>query len=187
MRTAAVVGATVGAMLAIAAVAPAARADDPSPLYALVDAAAHRLQTAQDVAASKWITGGPIQDPPRERQVLDAVSAEARDRGVDQDVVRRAFRDQIDATVAVEYGLFSDWKLDPAGAPTTAPDLAASRTTIDTLNRTIVNEIASQWGSLHSPACDGELAVARDAVVAERRLDDRYGRALAFATRSYCG
>ena len=119
--------------------------------------------------------------------MLDAVSAEARDRGVDRGFVRRAFRDQIDATVAVEYGRFSDWKLDPGGAPTTAPDLAGSRTTIDGLNRTMVSEIARQGDSLHSAPCGGELEAARDAVVADRHLDDRYGRALAFATRSYCG
>ena len=172
--------------LAIAAMPPTARADEPSPLFTLVDAAAQRLQTADDVAASKWTTGGSIEDPPRERQVLDGVAATARDRGADVGFVQRAFRDQIDATVALEYASFSDWKLDPARAPLVAPNLAASRATIDALNRTMVTEIAGQRDSLQSDACAGLLQSARDAVVASRGLDDLHQRALWFATSSYC-
>ena len=49
------------------------RADPPPALNDLVDAAAQRLQTADPVAASKWLSGGPITDPARVRQVLDMV------------------------------------------------------------------------------------------------------------------
>jgi chorismate mutase len=172
--------------LAVTAAPAPSRADAPTPLFALVDAAAQRLQTADAVAASKWTTGGSIEDPARERQVIDAVTAAARDRGVDPGYVQQAFRDQIDATVAVEYRRFSDWKLDPAGAPVTAPNLAGSRTAIDALNRSMVAEIAGQWDSLHSPECEGDLQTAKDAVVIARSLDDLYQRGLAFASRSYC-
>jgi chorismate mutase len=44
----------------------------------LVDAAAQRLQTADPVAASKFLTGGQVDDPQREHQVIDSVSADAR-------------------------------------------------------------------------------------------------------------
>ena len=163
-----------------------ARADAPSPLFALVDAAAQRLQTADAVAASKWTTGGSIEDHAREQQVIDAVTAAGRQRGVAPGFVEDAFRDQIAATVAVEYGLFSEWKLDPASAPLAAPNLSDSRAAIDALNRTMVAEIAGQWDSLHSPNCPGDLETARGAVVVARNLDDLYHRGLDFATRSYC-
>jgi chorismate mutase len=163
-----------------------AAADAPSPLFALVDAAAQRLQTAEPVAASKWLTGGSISDPARERQVIDSVTATAKTQNVDPDYVERVFRDQIDATVGVEYGHFSAWKLDPAGAPTTAPNLSDSRSAIDGYNRTMVNEIAAQWNSLRSPACAGDLEAATSAVIASRGFDDLYQRGLTFATRSYC-
>ncbi|OBB33558.1 chorismate mutase [Mycolicibacterium peregrinum] len=163
-----------------------ARAQEPSPLQPLVDAAAQRLQTADPVAANKFRTGGPIEDPKREQQVIDATTAEADSRHLDPAYVRDVFRDQIDATVAVEYGLFSRWKLDPATAPVTAPDLAASRTTIDALNHTMVNEIADQWPVLHAPACRADLATAVDGVAAARNFDPLYRRALDHATRSYC-
>lgn len=179
--------ATVGALaLAALSLAPIARAEGPSPLQPLVDAAAQRLQTADPVAANKFRTGGAIEDPRREQQVIDATTAEAGDRNIDPAYVRDVFRDQIDATVAVEHGLFSQWKLDPTTAPVSAPDLAVSRTTIDGLNHAMVNEIVSQWPALHSPACRTDLANAVDEVAAARDLDPLYRRALDHATRSYC-
>ena len=100
-----------------------------------MDAAAERLQTADPVAASKWLTKASIEDPARVAQVLTAVTAQAAGAGVDPDYVRQVFTDQIGATEAVEYSRFAQWKLDPAGAPTDAPDLSASRSAIDALNR----------------------------------------------------
>lgn len=166
--------------------APLARAQDPSPLLPLVDAAAQRLQTADPVAANKFRAGAAIEDPRREQQVIDTTTAEAVDRRIDPAYVGQVFRDQIDATVAVEYGLFSQWKLDPATAPASAPDLAASRTAIDGFNHTMVNEIADRWPTLHSPSCRADLASAVDGVVTARNLDPLYRRALDYATRSYC-
>jgi chorismate mutase len=165
---------------------PTAHADDPSPLYQLVDAAAGRLQTADDVAAFKWVDGGPITDPPRVKQVLDNVSADAAAHQVDPQYVKQVFRDQIGATEGVEYTRFGQWKFDPGSAPTTGPDLSASRATIDRFNRTMVNEIAAQWDSLHGPGCWGDLAQAQAAVVGDRQLDPLYQQALSFATHSYC-
>jgi len=176
----------VGVALVLTATPIPATADAPSPLFALIDAAAQRLQTADPVAASKWTTGGSIEDHAREQQVIDAVTARASQHGVDDGYVQRVFRDQISATVGVEYGRFSEWKLDPASAPTAAPNLSESRTTIDGLNRTMVDEIAAQWDSLHSPGCVTDLEAARSAVVGTRNLDPLYQRGLMFATGSYC-
>lgn len=165
---------------------PAAAADVPSPLQPLVDAAAQRLQTADPVAAVKLRTGGQIEDPQREQQVIDAVTADASARQIDPAYVRDVFRNQIDATVAIEHSLIGQWKLDPAAAPATAPDLAASRTTIDRLNHTMVDEIAGQWPTLHGPSCAADLTSAVEAVAAARGLDALYRRALDYATQSYC-
>ncbi|KUI35052.1 chorismate mutase [Mycobacterium sp. GA-2829] len=158
-----------------------------SPLTGLVDAAAERLTTAEAVAANKWNTKGPIEDPARVEQVLAAVAADAEARGVDPDRVRRVFRDQISATEAIEYTRFAQWKLDPAVAPTTAPELASSRAVIDGLNRTMVEQMAAQWPLLQSPTCTDRVREAADAVAARRALDPLYRQALAFVTRSYCG
>jgi chorismate mutase len=160
--------------------------DDANPLYELVDAATQRLQTAEPVAASKWNTGGPIEDPPRVEQVLGAVSADATGKDVDADYVTRIFTDQIDATEAIESSRFAQWKLDPASAPGAAPDLAASRAIIDRLNGEMVEQVALQWSVLHSPECNGTLDDAKTAVANARGLDPLYQQALAFSTHSYC-
>ena len=173
------------AALALSVATPAA-ADSPEPLHELIDAAAQRLQTADPVAANKWLTGGAITDPARVRVVLDQVSTEAQSNGVASDFVTEVFTDQIDATEGIQYSRFAGWKFDPATAPTSAPDLSASRSVIDGLNHRMVGEIAAQWPLLHSPACAGELAAAKTTVAAERGFDDLYRAALDAATRSYC-
>ena len=97
------------------------------PFYELVDTAAQRLATADPVAAFKWINGGPITDPRRADQVLDAVGGR-RDRPRNRPAVRAAvFTDQIAATEGIEYTRFGQWKFDGSTAPTTAPDLSESR------------------------------------------------------------
>ncbi|HEV7420627.1 MAG TPA: chorismate mutase [Mycobacterium sp.] len=177
--------AAVGALVFTATPATA-RADPPGPLYGLVDAAAQRLATADPVAAFKWIDGGSIEDPPRVQQVLAAVAADAVSQHVDEAFVRRSFSDQIHATEGVEYTRFGQWKLDPAVAPTAAPDLSASRTAIDGFNHTMVSEIALHWDSLRGPGCEVALDDARSSVAAARQLDPLYQQALDFATHSYC-
>ncbi len=170
----------VGALPAIADAEPA------SPLYLLVDTAAQRLTTADPVAAFMWINGGPITDVQRANQVLDGVGADATAHRIDPQYVRTVFTDQINATEGIEYARFGQWKFDPPTAPTTAPHLADSRTAIDGFNKAMVDEIALQWNSLHSPTCSAELQEETDAVAADRRLDPLYRQALSSATRSYC-
>jgi len=167
-------------------IAPAAYGQPQSPLEPLVDAAARRLQVAEPVVASKFHTGGPIEDPAREGQVLAYVSAEATKVGVESAYVTTVFRDQIDATVAIQYSRLSEWKLDPASAPIDAPDLASTRGIIDALNREMVTEMADEWDVLHSPSCVADLDAAKAAVVRARSLDPLYQQAIDFATRSYC-
>ncbi len=164
----------------------AARAGPADPLYRLVDVAAQRLATADPVAAVKWINGGPITDTARADQVLDTVAADATARGIDADYVRTVFTDQIGATEGIEYTRFAQWKFDPPTAPAAAPDLSESRAAIDGFNKTMVDEIALQWNSLHGPTCPADLQQAADAVAAARQLDPLYRQALSSATRSYC-
>lgn len=178
----------VAGLLLVGQLSPpvAAHAEPVSPLYELVDIAAQRLATADPVAAYKWINGGPITDPQRAGQVLDAVGDDAAAHGIDQQYVRTVFGNQIDATEGIEYTRFGQWKFDPASAPTIAPELSESRTAIDGFNKSMVDEIALHWNSLHSPGCGAELTNATAAVAVARQLDALYQQALSSATRSYC-
>ena len=174
--------------------ATAANAEPVSPLYRLVDTAAQRLATADPVAAFKWINGGDITDPQRVNQVMDAVGSDATAHGIDAQYVATVFTDQINATEAIEFTRFAQWKFDTSTAPTTAPALSDSRAAIDgigpsgfhLLGETMVDEIALQWNSLHGPTCSTDLRGASDAVATDRQLDGLYRQALSSATRSYC-
>ncbi|MEB4209931.1 chorismate mutase [Mycobacterium sp. 94-17] len=173
-------------MCSLAVLVAPARADSPSPLGPLIDAAAQRLQIADPVAAYKWNTHGAVEDPARVQQELDRLGDEAVAAHNDRDYVTRIFGDQINATEAIEYSRFASWKLNPASAPTDAPDLSVSRAAIDTLNQTMQAQIAANWGLLHSPDCAAQLDAATGDVIRSRQLDDLYGQALSSATRSYC-
>lgn len=157
------------------------------PLYALVDAAAQRLQTADAVAAVKFRTGGAVDDPVREEHVINRASAAAAGKNIDPGYVATVFRDQIDATNAIEHFRFAEWRLDPDAVPLTAPDLAQTRAVIDRLDQILVDEMAAQWDSLRSQAGGAYLDEATNSVALARRLDDFSRRALAYATHSYCG
>jgi chorismate mutase len=171
---------------ALAVLAPQAHADDSSALVDLVDAAAQRLQTAEPIAAIKWKTNAPVEDPPRVQQVLAGVAADATAHHIDPGYVDRVFTDQINATDAIEYTRFAQWKLDPPSAPVAPPDLSASRSVIDGVNRAMVDKMALHWDLLHSPECAGGVDNAKSEVVSARQLDTLYQQALSFATRSYC-
>ena len=174
-------------MAVILPAVPPAHADDTGSLADLVDVAAQRLQAADPVAASKWLSGGPITDPARVRQVLADVAAAAESAGVPSSYATAVFTDQINATEAIQYSRFAGWKLDPATAPASAPDLSASRMLIDELNREMVAEIARGLPILNGPGCVATLASAKDSVALHRALDPLYRQALDTATRSYCG
>lgn len=182
-RCGGVVGVIAGAAMLLAS---PARSDPTSPLDELVDAAGRRLQIADPVAAYKWTTHGAIEDQTRVQQELANMAAEASARQIDPDYVTRIFGDQINATEGIEYSRFADWKLDPAAAPTGAPDLSASRSAIDDLNHVMLSELVARWDLLHSPACPAQLDLARREVVGARRLDGLYQRALTLATQTYC-
>ena len=165
---------------------PLVSADEGTPLVELIDAAAQRLQTADPVAATKWLTGAAITDPARVRQVLETVSTDAETAGVPGDFVTALFIDQINATEAIQYSRFSAWKLDPATAPVSAPDLGASRGLIDGLNGRMIALIAANWPVLGAPDCPILLDAAQNIVTQSRQLDPLFRQALESATRSYC-
>ncbi|MHB6905965.1 chorismate mutase [Streptomyces sp. DB-54] len=154
------------------------------PLAAL---SAERLATADLVAAAKWGTGSPIDDPVREREVLDAVAAQARQLGADPEATVRIFRDQIEASKLVQRGLHRRWTADPAQAPTTRPDLARIRVEINRINGELVRAIAASPQARTAPGCVPWLTVSALRVGRERHLDVLHAAGLARSLRSVCG
>lgn len=174
------------ALCVVLLLAPPARADSTNPLNDLVDAAAQRLQVADDVAAAKWHSGAAIEDPARVQQQLVALTSAAQVEHLDPEYVTRVFTDQIGATEAAEHYRFAQWKLDLAAAPAAAGDLVASRARIDGFNHAMLTLIGLQWQQLHAPDCTARRDEAVREVSATRQLDEFYRQALTAATRDYC-
>jgi chorismate mutase len=190
--------AIIAVALATLTVGPTAAAATPEPgragvsvttkaqLTPLAQLAAERVLVADKVAAAKWHSGQPIDDPAREQQVLDAAAAEAQQIGTDPAEVVRVFKDQIEASKVVQRGLFALWQADPALAPTSSPDLSQIRAELDRIDRALVPAIADTQHVRSSPSCDARLAVAYGRTVEALRLDALHSLALARALPHVC-
>ncbi|QRX82436.1 gamma subclass chorismate mutase AroQ [Glaciimonas sp. PAMC28666] len=86
-----------------------------------------RLNVASKVAKSKWNSGAAVDDPQREVQILDGVTAQAATLGgVDGEIVRAFFQNQFDAGKIMQRDLLAGWRntLPPAYKFQDAPNLA---------------------------------------------------------------
>ncbi|MFE5211968.1 chorismate mutase [Streptomyces sp. NPDC056600] len=73
----------------------------------LTDVVVARIRLSGDVAAARFGTGAPFDDPVREAQLLDQVRGQAEAAGVNPDAAAAFFRDLITASTVVQRGLFA--------------------------------------------------------------------------------
>ncbi|MFB7560465.1 chorismate mutase [Streptomyces brevispora] len=184
--TAAVVFAAPPSSAADGAPASTATEQTTLPLHSIAALSAECITTADLVAAAKWGTGSPIDDPTREQQVLDAVAAQAQQLGADPDEVRQVFRDQIEANKIVQRGLYQRWTAHPDQAPTTRPDLGVVRQEINRINKELVQALADTASDRAGFFCRPELALAATQVHYDSHLDGLHTKALARSLRSVC-
>ncbi|MBE8477684.1 gamma subclass chorismate mutase AroQ [Streptomyces justiciae] len=138
------------------------------------------------MAAAKWGTDSPIDDPAREQQVLDTVAAQAERIGADPDEIRAVFRDQIEANKTVQRGLFRRWAAHPDEAPTTKPDLNVVRQTINRINTGLVTALADTTPDRSSIGCRPGLALAVVEIHHEKHPDPLHTAALVRSLASVC-
>ncbi|MFE3941978.1 gamma subclass chorismate mutase AroQ [Streptomyces sp. NPDC059118] len=180
-------------LVGAASVPPATAAtcpDGPSqrlPLFSVAALSARRIATGDLVAAAKWGTGEPVDDPARERRVLDSAAEQARKLGADPRLTRLVLRDQIEANKKVQRGLHRLWRDHPAEAPTDRPDLDEVREEINRLDEALVRAVADAAPYRRSAAlCRAALAVSAGRVSRGRSLDELHAAALDVALRSVC-
>ncbi|MGI5507855.1 gamma subclass chorismate mutase AroQ [Streptomyces sp. CA-106131] len=94
-------------------------------LGSLTNLIVQRLLVSDLVAAAKFGTGTPINDPAREQQALGEVRQQAITLGLDPDETVAFFQGQITASKIVQEGLFAEWTAHPNEAPTARPDLTS--------------------------------------------------------------
>ncbi|GID59388.1 chorismate mutase [Actinoplanes couchii] len=157
-------------------------------LGSLVGLSAERLLLADRVAAAKFGTSNPIDDPVREKQVLDRAAALATAAGLDTAGTVAFFRAQIEMSKVVQRGLFEKWTARPEQAPTKRPDLATEvRPALDRITGQFITQLAATR-ELRGPTAGCAVARRFAVVAADRRyhLDDLHDRALRGAVEPIC-
>ncbi|HET6503053.1 MAG TPA: chorismate mutase [Amycolatopsis sp.] len=155
-------------------------------LLPLIESAADRVQVADQVAAAKFGTTQPINDPVREQEVLDTMAAKAPALGLDPAAVIAFFRNQIEANKLVQRGLYALWTAHPGQVPTHRPDLAALRPVIDRINDALLTELAATAPTRTGITCDIRIVAGARLVDARRRLDKLHADALTRSLHSAC-
>ena len=138
----------------------AAAAAPPSGLDTLVGLSAERLETAETVAAAKWHTGTPVDDPAREEQVLETAREQAVRSATDPERAAAVVRDQIEAHKTVQHALHARWTAVPGRAPTEEPDLTAVRPELDRITSELVRELAATEDERARDDCPSRLSLS---------------------------
>ena len=118
-------------------------------LRALIDA---RLLLAPDVAQFKWNHHVPIEDLPREAQVVADLGKRASALGVPPAWAEAFFRAQIEASKTAQNELFQGWDVFKRGQFPDAPDLATvTRPKLDKLTDQLMHALSENWPVLSDP------------------------------------
>jgi chorismate mutase len=157
-----------------------------SAMVTLVEVMARRIEIGDTVAAAKWGTPQPIDDPAREKVVVDTASSRAPGYGVDPAEAVRVFSDQIAASKVVQYGLFSRWTAHPEQAPTDRPDLARIRPVLDGITGELLTQLHATEVTRAGRACRYQLLAAEVRIVTTDHLDGLHREALRRASTSIC-
>ncbi|WP_285482775.1 chorismate mutase [Amycolatopsis sp. NBRC 101858] len=157
-----------------------------SSLWQLTDLAAQRVAIADKVAAAKYGTPSPIDDPVREQQIYDSVAARAPELGLDPADAVRFFHAQIEANKVVQRGLYARWDAHPSEAPTTKPDLGEIRPVIDRLNTGLLTELSTSLAVRKARSCPKRQLVTAGVADVVHRFDLLHARALSEATSATC-
>lgn len=156
-------------------------------LSSLTELFAERLLLADKVAAAKYGSGAPIDDPVRERQILDDVAARAAQLGLDPEAVTAVFRDQIEANKLVQRSLHARWDARPEERPTERPDLVKEvRPQLDRITTELLASLRDAEGLRAAPSCEPRLWVAAVRSAYEHRLDSLHVEGLIRALPSVC-
>jgi chorismate mutase len=143
-------------------------------LQPLVEASARRLALAEQVALAKWDSHTPVEDAPREAQVILGAVMQGESKGLDGTFVSKFFRAQIEANKTVQYFLLADW-YRAGKAPAHLPiNLAATiRPEVDHLQTALIAALADTVIIRAGTTCHTDIARAVGRYVSAHAYDAR--------------
>lgn len=152
-------------------------------LQPLLETLNERLNIGDLVALTKWDSGKPIQDSPREAQVIANARTLASERKLDPEDVAQLLAAQMEANKLVQYGLLAQWQAVGAAPDTQRPDLARQiRPQLDELQTRLLQQYADFTPYRQDPNCPAWLAEARSGLT----KDALHELALTRATGELC-
>lgn len=153
----------------------------------LLDMTVARLHIARQVALSKWDSQKPVEDLPREAQVIKAAAEEARAFGVSTKLATDFFTDQIEANKLVQYRLLAKWHRVGHAPDEKRVDLAKDiRPELDGLQQGFIKTLADTTALRAQPNCNAQLARATQDYVTSRKLNSLYAIAMDRALARVC-
>ncbi|MFJ2537374.1 MULTISPECIES: chorismate mutase [unclassified Pseudomonas] len=155
----------------------------PESLQPLLLTLNERLNIGDLVALTKWDSGKPIQDSPREAQVIANARTLASERKLDPEDVSQLIAAQMEANKLVQYGLLAQWQAAGAAPNTPRPDLGKQiRPRLDELQTRLLQQYADFAPYRHDSSCPAWLAKARSGLT----HDALHALALTRATGELC-
>jgi chorismate mutase len=140
-------------------------AADTATVDRLLGLIKERLEVAPEVARNKWNTRGPIEDLPRERQIIDGVTRRAPEFGLEPKVAEAFFAGQIEASKVVQRALHAEWKARRQFPFPKVADLARDiRPVLDRLTPAMMRALADAVPVLQRPG-GRQLLEARTTVI----------------------
>jgi chorismate mutase len=130
-------------------------------LQRLVETSAQRLIIAEQVALAKWDMGIPVEDASREAQLIVHAVTAGQSRGLDQQLVSKFFRAQIEANKLVQYALLAEWRRvgkAPDHRPVDLPNTI--RPELDEVDTLLIAELEESVAIRASAPCRIEIAKA---------------------------
>lgn len=115
-----------------------------------------RLAVAPLVARSKWNSGAPIDDPPRERKILEEVAHSALQGGLEPALAVAFFQAQFEAGKLLQRQLHAQWRAQHQPPFTDVPDLGRSvRPVLDRLTPQLIAALSAlqPWRQPEANAC----------------------------------
>lgn len=147
-------------------------------LDTLLSLIGERLAVMPDVARHKYNSGAAVEDLPREAQVIEAVTAQAVDVGLDKAVAAKFFQAQIDASKMIQSERIAAWKAEGHAPFTDVPDLkTVIRPKLDALNPAMLAALKDALPELRLGGAGARL----EAYAAGRSVEDQaaFRRAIA--------
>ncbi|CAB4052951.1 hypothetical protein LMG9964_06642 [Paraburkholderia phenoliruptrix] len=153
----------------------------------LVRSMADRLNTADQVALSKWDTGQPVYDGQREAQVIANAATMASEYGLTAEDAINIFSDQVEANKEVQYALLNNWRRQGDAPATPRQSLAGViRPILDKLQASIMQNLQSVAPLRSIADCHALVASAVGQVAEQASLDVLHRAALDRAVARIC-